>query len=331
MVKLTLSQAIEGFILYKTATGVSERTVSTYRTSFHKLTHYLHGDPPLIKIDRQTVVAFLAWLQSEYTTTPDGVAPRGTFHLSPKTVYNIYTNLSALWTWAIDEGLVNDHIIRTIDAPQYDAPVIEPLSKEDVKALLRVCNETSTWKNRQPQTTSRRPTAERDRAIILILLDTGIRASELCEARICDVDMTSQALRVAGKGKGRGKKERIVRFGHRTGRAIWRYLTPRLEFVRDDDTLIAVGSNETFRPMTRDVLRKLIKRLGTRAGIENCYPHRFRHTFSINYLRNGGDIFTLQRLLGHTSLEMVKRYLNIVQTDIEEAHRRASPVDNWRL
>jgi integrase/recombinase XerD len=83
--------------------------------------------------------------------------------------------------------------------------------------------------------------------------------------------------------------------------------------------------------MTPSSLRQLIKNLAEKAGVDDAYPHKFRHTFAITYLRSGGDIFTLQALLGHSSLDIVRHYARIAEIDIEQAHRKASPADNWRL
>ncbi|TEU15490.1 MAG: site-specific integrase, partial [Anaerolineales bacterium] len=104
-----------------------------------------------------------------------------------------------------------------------------------------------------------------------------------------------------------------------TSRAIWRYLTSRPD-ARPDDPLFA---NHLDRPLTRDALRHLISRLGERAGIPNANVHRFRHTFAINFLRNGGNAYTLQRLLGHSTMTMIKVYLALSAQDDSDNHRRA--------
>jgi integrase/recombinase XerD len=327
---LKLSQACEGKLRYKAATGKSPHTIVDYRSSFKKLQLYFTSDPLFASISCAQLIAFFAWLQDEYVSEPDGAAPRGKAKLSAKTVFNIHTNLSSLWSWAVNEELVPKNIIRTIDPPPVSDPVIEPFTKDEIAALLKACDVTHAWKNRAA-TTNKRSTAFRDRAIILALLDTGCRASELCGIHVGDLNLNNNSIKIRGKGPGRDGKERIVYFGKRTGQSIWKYLLPRLNSSKEDDRLFVVGPDGDLRPMTRDVLRKLLHRIGERAGLANVHPHRFRHTFAINYLRNEGDILTLQALLGHSDLEMVKRCARIAQTDCANAHRRASPVDNWKL
>ena len=75
----------------------------------------------------------------------------------------------------------------------------------------------------------------------------------------------------------------------------------------------------------------MVTRMGKKVGVQNAYSHKFRHTFAITYLHSGGDVFTLQQILGHGSLDMVRHYSRIGQSDVSQANRKASPVDNWRL
>jgi site-specific recombinase XerD len=150
-----------------------------------------------------------------------------------------------------------------------------------------------------------------------------MRASELCNVHRYDADLRNHRITVQGKGK----KERMVAISPRTAQVLWRYQSSRPD-ARPTAHLFVVRHE---RPLDRCVLRRLLKRIGDRAGVLNVYPHRFRHTFAIAFLRNGGNVYALQRLLGHNSLDMVKRYLSIAQADVQDAHREASPVTNWNL
>jgi integrase len=113
----------------------------------------------------------------------------------------------------------------------------------------------------------------------------------------------------------------------RTSQAIWRYLKTRPDDRAGDWLFVTMFGD----PIDRDRLLKSMKVIGKRAGVRGVNVHRFRHTFAINYLRNGGDPYTLQMMLGHTTLDMVKTYLMLAQADLEKTHQLASPVDNWRL
>src|SRR5512139_2544269 len=101
---ITLSQACEGLIYYKNAVGKSPHTTLEYRANFRKLLAFFPDDPPLARITREQLIRFFSYLQTDYRSVPDGVARRGAIRLSQKTILNIHTNLSALWSWAVAEG-----------------------------------------------------------------------------------------------------------------------------------------------------------------------------------------------------------------------------------
>jgi site-specific recombinase XerD len=300
---ISLERAIRGFNLHMSAEGLSKHTIQDYGLTLRRFVEFTGPMTALDTITTNHVRQFLAYWKGALVEL-DGVAPRPPRKLSPKTIKNMHIALSAFWTWAVREEYAEVHVIAgRIKPPRAAPPPIEPLTRQQVADLMQACNGS-----------------DRNHALMLFILDTGCRSSEICDLRIGDLDMGTGTAIVHGKGN----KKREVVYGPKTGRMLFRYLNMRESYEDDDPVFL----NRNGRPLSRDALAKLVSRAGKNAGIKNLHPHRLRHTFAINYLRFGGDIFTLQRQLGHSTLEMVRRYLTIADADVRQAHRKASPVEN---
>jgi integrase/recombinase XerD len=158
---------------------------------------------------------------------------------------------------------------------------------------------------------------KRLRVVILFLLDTGCRISEALTLRVRDVDMENLLVTLDGKGR----KQRVVPFSFELRKAIFRYIA---ECKKTLDSLLfanRTGTKLGRRNVLRDV-KLLCKRLGFNPPARTL--HAFRHTFAVNYLRRGGSVFHLQKVLGHSTLEMTRRYANLVTTDLQAVHERVS-------
>lgn len=321
--KLLLSQAIDGFLLDAAARSLSPRTIADYQNSFRKFQAFI-GDPPLASITADDVRRFLADLS--IPRAPAGVATRPARAIGKKQKLNIHTGLSALWTWAVRGHYVQDHVIREVQRPKPERPAITPFSQADVKALLAACDRRSAAYSRPGKRAcdNARWLATRDRAIVLLLLDTGMRASEICALELRHVDLRNKALTVWGKGS----KERVLPLGARSAAALWKHIAESRKEARLNEPLFI---SQTAEPLTRNGLLRIIYRLAEAASVPDAHPHRFRHTMAIECLRNGMNERTLQELLGHESLEMLRTYTRIAQTDVVNGHQVASPVENWRL
>lgn len=304
----TLSKIIEGYKLSLGARNLSQNTIDDYSRTLAKFEAFLKDDPLVGQIDHHHVEAFLA----SHT------------NLSNKSRLNYYIGLSGLWTWLVTEQIVAENIVRKIKPPKAERKEVVPFTETEIKAIFAALNRSKVYHRAGSNVDHALGSFERNRAILLLLLDTGIRASELCDLTIEDLDNRNNRIYVR---QGKGMKERLLPFSPRTGQMVWRYLAGRKD-ARPQDPLFASRLN---RPLSRTKLAEMCAGIGARAGVPNVHPHRFRHTFAIQYLRNGGNAYTLQAMLGHSTLETVKIYLKLAQIDLDTAHRRASPVDNWRL
>jgi integrase/recombinase XerD len=181
--------------------------------------------------------------------------------------------------------------------------VLPTFTEQQIRRLV-------TWKpKRQPQ--------RRLHLLVLMLLDTGCRISEALTLRVRSIDLDNLLVTLDGKGD----KQRVVPFSFDLRKAFFRYIS---DFERKPDSLLLASRNETAMQY-RNALR-CVKNLCIRLGFDPPARtlHAFRHTFAVNYLRRGGSVFHLQKVLGHSTLEMTRRYANLMTEDLQAVHERVS-------
>jgi len=320
---MKISYALTNFLNARAADGYSPETLEMYKWALTLLGNFL-ADKEVEAVTSLEIQQFFAYLRTGYIPrrTSGSTEP-----LTPRSIENIWTAMRSFYNWLTSEELVTDRPDHKIARPKYDTKQIVPFTQDEITALLKACEYTRSASTTERRSFAmRRSTGRRDTAIVLVLLDTGLRVSECARLAINDVNLETGEIAVRPWGSGLKTKARTVYIGKSARRAIFRYLAKR-DYDKED--LLFVTRDD--RPMNRSSIRHVLDELGRRAGVPNVHPHRFRHTFAIQFLRNGGDVFNLQNILGHRSLDMVQHYLNLAGADSGAAHRQASPVDRWRL
>lgn len=231
--------------------------------------------------------------------------------VSPRTVLNYWRTLRAFFSWLKDQGQLDISPMTKLKQPLARADQLRPFTEEEVKALI-----AAAGKGKYPR---------RDRALVLFCLDTGVRVSELCGLVWRDIDTLRRAASVVGKGS----KKREIYWSRETGRALWQWAQEQ-ERAADPEAPVfsSIGGNTPGSPLTRGGVLKIVRQLGEAAGIESarCSPHTLRHTFAVMFLRAGGSQFALMDALGHTNLEMSRKYVQFTGADRAQQSRQFSPV-----
>lgn len=232
---------------------------------------------------------------------------------SEATVANYFRSLRAFWSWLVSEEVLEKSPFEGMPAPKVPKKPIQPFTGDQLRALLEAASQSAC--------------PRRDVAMVLLLLDTGMRVSELVGLSVGDIDLTRRLALVTGKGK----KQREVYWSPPTARALLAYLRDRAQVQEPEPTdplWVSVRGTTTSEALTDWGVRQLLQRLEKKAGISGvrCSPHTFRHTFALEFLKGGGNQFDLIRLLGHEDIAVTKRYVNQAQGDVQGAHTRFSPV-----
>ncbi len=311
---------IEAYIQDHIGGNHSEKTIEWHRTALGLMRLFLKEELDITQIEEVEADDISAWFAHLRATAGATGKVR-----SERTIQTYARSARAFFHWLIRRGTLERNPFDRVVFPKVGRPLIQTITPEDFEKLLIACappNETGPFAERA---------AVRNRAILWLLYDTGIRVSELINLRVGDFDRKHGVVTVLGKGA----KERRVALGQNCLRHLSYYLDTHRP---DEEELAEWGSggedhlflSETRQPLTKNGMEMLFKRLKKRAGIQGkrISPHIFRHTFAMNYLIKSNDPFSLQELLGHEDLTTVLNYIHMNDTILQEQKRKYSPGDH---
>ncbi|MFC1930128.1 tyrosine-type recombinase/integrase [Chloroflexota bacterium] len=299
MAEVKLDKLIVHFAQSNKAEGKSPKTISWYSEMLGGLVRFLESQgcrAVLSDLSVDTVREFIVHEQES------GV--------SPYTVQGKVRALKAFSSWLFREGYTPENLLCNIKLPKGPVMLIKPLTADEIDQLVDYQNPLTAI-------------GCRDIAILILMIDTGIRLSELCGLRFEDTHVEDGYLKVMGKGS----KERIVPVGATAQKMLWRYIIHfRPEpLIQADDYLFFTLDGKPLKP---NAVKLLVNRWGKKAGVPRFHAHLCRHTFTTNFLvHHCGDVFRLQQILGHTSLEMVRRYVHYASTQDLMNGKILSPID----
>jgi integrase/recombinase XerD len=289
---------IEAFLIDRKAQNLSSGTLKFYQNKLRVFMDFCDSQliSEVIELNPNNLRQFILYLRENH---------------NPGGVHTIYRSIKAFLFWYENEVEPDNwkNPIRKIKAPKLPEKILNPASLEEIFVMVDTCK-------------SNKFTNIRDKAILLFLLDTGLRAMEFINLNIEDVNFITGEIFIH---QGKGRKSRTVFLGKKSRKVVRRYLK-----YRTDNNPALWITNSTVR-ISYGGLRGIITRRAKLAGINPLPLHSFRRAFAINALRADVNIYSLQALMGHKYLSVLQRYPKISEVDLRIAQTKGSPVDNNRL
>jgi len=269
---------------------LSDRTQEQYDYMLSKLLDFLRNED-VVHVEEITSAHLRAFLLN--------LEEKG---LSPATVNTAAKCAKAWLNFLVKEEVLAASPMRTVPMPKLKRPRPVIFTPEEVSALLEATN------------------TPRDRAMLLFLLDSGVRRAELVALDVGDVDLQRGIIHVRS---GKGGKDRVTFLSDESLRALQKYLRERVNIAPDSPLWLTFT---THKRLTAQGARMVFRRLSERTGIEHATPHTFRRTCATWCLQRGMNVYQTAAILGHSDITTLKHYLRFTEQNLYEAHQANSPV-----
>jgi len=310
--QLGYDELISRYELANYSDGKSPKTIKWYSDILKTFSKHLQqtsnpDDISAFSIDK--VREYISYLRHKPCFEGHPYTPKQDKLISPRTIQCHVRALKAFSTWLHSEGYTKTNILINLKLPKAPSIIIEPISNNEIRIIFNSLKKKS-------------PTGARNHALLETMLDTGLRVSEIAGITLSGLNLKDGYIKVMGKGS----KERIVPIGKHVQMTLFSYID-KIRPQPDKPDCNHLFLSRSGKPITPNTIKLVFSRLAKKSGVNRLHAHLCRHTFAINYLLNGGDIFSLKEILGHTTLDMVNHYLHFTSAQIVVQHHKYSPMD----
>ena len=302
--RLHIESILPQYVLSCQSKNFSPKSIVHAKSCVDRFREFMGDIDDVSRVTADDLRRFIVW--SRTRTVWSGIHPGQEKKLSPVSVNTYVRGLKAFWSWLKAEAIIMDNPLSTGPAPKTPHRLPKIFREEELKTILCVAGRS-----------------QRDRAIVELLVDSGIRLSEMTGLEVNDVDLARGTVRVTGKGG----RERYTYISPKTALDIMHYLrNERPEAVAEDKLFLT----EEGYPMKNNRVQVILKIIGEKAGIkQRLSPHKLRHTYATLSLRYGNNLEYIRITLGHTDIKTTSDYyLAAADADIARAHQKYSPMAN---
>jgi site-specific recombinase XerD len=296
----------------------TENTLRTYRSQLGVVGRWLEGEG-IDGVEDVTIAHLREFLVYTQNRTASSINPRRPGEeegrkLTTDSIGGYVKAIKVFFTWLYDEEVINRNPAAKLRKPLGEKRLRGSFSDEHLQALFGVCDLET-------------PLGFRDYTLMLVLLDTGIRVEELTKLTVDDVHEGYLTI------KGKGRKEREVGITPTTAKFLWKYVN--LHRPAESQHVTALFTNIRGQRMTPSGVEQVFDKIGEAAELADSIkvtPHVLRHTFARTWLERGGDVYSLSRLMGHSSVKITEIYLEDFKSrQARDRHQQFSPLGKLRV